>query len=61
MEHVAPVGPVYQAGTLSGNPVAMAAGIAALTELAKPGVYEMVEGKAKNWLTGCVRLPKKLA
>lgn len=52
MEHVAPVGPVYQAGTLSGNPVAMAAGIAALTELAKPGVYEMVEGKAKKLADG---------
>ena len=52
MEHVAPVGPVYQAGTLSGNPVAMAAGIATLTELAKPGVYEMVEGKAKTLADG---------
>lgn len=52
MEHVAPVGPVYQAGTLSGNPVAMAAGIAALTELAKPGVYEMVESKAKTLADG---------
>lgn len=52
MEHVAPVGPVYQAGTLSGNPVAMAAGIAALTELAKPGVYEMVESKAKKLADG---------
>ena len=52
MEHVAPVGPVYQAGTLSGNPVAMAAGIAALTELAKPGVYEMIEGKAKKLADG---------
>ncbi len=35
MEHIAPSGPVYQAGTLSGNPVAMAAGIATLTQLAK--------------------------
>ncbi len=52
MEHVAPVGPVYQAGTLSGNPVAMAAGIAALTELAKPGVYEMIESKAKKLADG---------
>lgn len=52
MEHVAPVGPVYQAGTLSGNPVAMAAGIAALTELAKPGVYEMIESRAKKLADG---------
>lgn len=40
MEMVAPSGPVYQAGTLSGNPVAMAAGLATLQELVKPGVYE---------------------
>ncbi len=52
MQHVAPVGPVYQAGTLSGNPVAMAAGIATLTELAKPGVYETVEAKAKKLAEG---------
>lgn len=52
MEHVAPVGPVYQAGTLSGNPVAMAAGIATLKELAKPGVYETVEAKAKTLAAG---------
>ena len=47
-----PVGAYDQAGTLSGNPVAMAAGIATLTELAKPGVYEMVEGKAKTLADG---------
>lgn len=52
MEHVAPVGPVYQAGTLSGNPVAMAAGIATLKELGKPGVYEKVELKAKTLASG---------
>jgi len=40
MACVSPDGPVYQAGTLSGNPVAMAAGIAQLTECAKPGFYE---------------------
>ncbi len=52
MQHVAPVGPVYQAGTLSGNPVAMAAGIATLNELAKPGVYEAVEAKTKTLAQG---------
>lgn len=52
MEQVAPVGPVYQAGTLSGNPVAMAAGIATLKELAQPGVYEAVEAKAKALAAG---------
>ncbi len=40
MNHVAPVGPVYQAGTLAGNPLAMSAGIAALKQLTKPGLYE---------------------
>ncbi len=40
MDHLAPVGPVYQAGTLSGNPIAMSAGIATLTALSKPGVFE---------------------
>ena len=37
MQHLAPTGPVYQAGTLSGNPIAMAAGLACLTELKKAG------------------------
>ncbi|RDX35284.1 glutamate-1-semialdehyde-2,1-aminomutase [Kangiella sp. HD9-110m-PIT-SAG06] len=40
MDYMAPVGPVYQAGTLSGNPVAMAAGLATLNELSKPGFYK---------------------
>jgi glutamate-1-semialdehyde 2,1-aminomutase len=43
MSQVSPLGPVYQAGTLSGNPLAMAAGIACLSELAKPGVYATLE------------------
>lgn len=43
MEQIAPKGPVYQAGTLSGNPIAMAAGLAALNELSKPGFYETIE------------------
>src|SRR5205823_9295022 len=42
MEQVAPLGPVYQAGTLSGNPLAMSAGIAVLRELRRPGVYEQL-------------------
>lgn len=40
MAHLAPEGPVYQAGTLSGNPLAMAAGLATLTEIEKPGFFE---------------------
>jgi glutamate-1-semialdehyde 2,1-aminomutase len=43
MERVAPVGPIYQAGTLSGNPLAMTAGIETLKLLAKPGVYKTLE------------------
>jgi glutamate-1-semialdehyde 2,1-aminomutase len=45
MGTVAPLGPMYQAGTLSGNPVAMAVGIAMLEELGKPGVYEELARK----------------
>ncbi|MBN2247356.1 MAG: glutamate-1-semialdehyde 2,1-aminomutase [Coriobacteriia bacterium] len=45
MERLAPVGPVYQAGTLSGNPVAMVAGLALIGELSKPGVYDELERK----------------
>ncbi|MEM8236284.1 glutamate-1-semialdehyde 2,1-aminomutase [Morganella morganii subsp. sibonii] len=40
MEKLAPTGPVYQAGTLSGNPIAMAAGLACLHEIAQPGVHQ---------------------
>jgi glutamate-1-semialdehyde 2,1-aminomutase len=43
MSQVAPEGPVYQAGTLSGNPIAMAAGIATLKEIRKPGFYDRLE------------------
>lgn len=50
MAHVSPDGGVYQAGTLSGNPVAMAAGIAQLTELAKPGFYEEQEERTKYFV-----------
>ncbi len=48
MSNVSPEGPVYQAGTLSGNPVAMAAGHAALTELLKPGFYEYLDERAEQ-------------
>ena len=47
MSHVAPLGAMYQAGTLSGNPVAMAAGSATLRELGKPGVYEELGRKTQ--------------
>ncbi len=48
MERVAPLGPVYQAGTLSGNPLAMTAGIETLTLLRAPGVYRQLEMRAKQ-------------
>jgi len=47
MQRVSPVGPVYQAGTLSGNPLAMAAGIATLDALADPGAYETLEERSR--------------
>jgi glutamate-1-semialdehyde 2,1-aminomutase len=46
MDLLAPLGPVYQAGTLSGNPAAMAAGTAVLKALARPGFYDRLEDKA---------------
>ncbi|MBW2568164.1 MAG: glutamate-1-semialdehyde 2,1-aminomutase [Deltaproteobacteria bacterium] len=52
MEHIAPQGPVYQAGTLSGNPLAMAAGIATLKQLKKSGFYESLDKKAGQLATG---------
>ena len=52
MEHVAPVGPVYQAGTLSGNPVAVSAGIATLKLLREPGFYDRLEQSAAALANG---------
>lgn len=52
MSMVAPEGPVYQAGTLSGNPVAMAAGIATLGELQRQGTYDLLEEKAAALAAG---------
>ena len=54
MDHLAPVGPVYQAGTLSGNPVAMVAGLALIDELRKPGVYERLEAAGERLASGLV-------
>ena len=52
MELVSPVGPMYQAGTLSGNPLAMAAGIATLEILKEPGTYEQLEVQAAKLEAG---------
>jgi len=55
MNHLAPVGPVYQAGTLSGNPIAMVAGLALIDALRKPGVYEELERKGARFASGLCR------
>jgi len=52
MEKIAPSGPIYQAGTLSGNPLAMAAGITTLRLLGRPGVYEELERKSARLEAG---------
>ena len=52
MQQLAPCGPIYQAGTLSGNPLAMAAGLATLNELKQPGVYEQLEQRTATLLNG---------
>jgi len=59
MEKLAPTGPVYQAGTLSGNPLAMAAGIAALKALQKPGVYDILEEKTVRLCDGIKQILEK--
>ena len=52
MERLAPLGPVYQAGTLSGNPVAMAAGLATLDGLAEPGFHERLGARTTQLIDG---------
>jgi len=52
MEHLAPLGPVYQAGTLSGNPVAMAAGLTTLNLLSEPGFHQALAEKTTRLLDG---------
>jgi len=52
MEKLAPLGPVYQAGTLSGNPIAMSAGLATLEIISEPGFYEALGEKTARLLQG---------
>ena len=59
MAQIAPDGPVYQAGTLSGNPLAMAAGVATLKVLRQPGFYEELENKAAGYATELAALATK--
>ena len=52
MEQLAPLGPVYQAGTLSGNPVATACGLATLREIARPGFFDALAAKTRSLVEG---------
>jgi len=59
MEQLSPVGPVYQAGTLSGNPLAMAAGLATLEALQEPGVYARLEAGSARLAEGLATAARK--
>ncbi len=56
MEQLAPLGPVYQAGTLSGNPVATACGLATLREIAKPGYFDALSARTRALADGLSRV-----
>ena len=58
MEQLAPLGPVYQAGTLSGNPVATACGLATLREIRKPGFFEALSASTRTLIDGLVAVAK---
>lgn len=60
MNCLAPIGSVYQAGTLSGNPLAMAAGLATLTEVEQPGFYDALEVKSKKLVYGLKTIANQL-
>lgn len=59
MEALAPIGPVYQAGTLSGNPIAMAAGYACLNEITQPGIYETLTELTEMLAQGLLNAAKE--
>ncbi len=56
MDHIAPEGPVYQAGTLSGNPVAMTAGLTTLTLVSEPGFFETLSERTQRLAEGLVKV-----
>ncbi len=58
MKQLAPLGPVYQAGTLSGNPVATACGLATLREIAKPGFFESLGARTRSLVAGLLGAAK---
>jgi glutamate-1-semialdehyde 2,1-aminomutase len=59
MEKIAPLGPVYQAGTLSGNPVAVAAGLATLKLVQQPGFYDELTSKTENLCDGLMNAARR--
>ena len=59
MEQVAPAGPMYQAGTLSGNPLAMTAGIETLKRLKQPGTYEQLDKMTEKLISGIIDAGKE--
>lgn len=59
MDFIAPTGPVYQAGTLSGNPLAMAAGFTMLSNISKPGFYDHLVGQTTKLVNGLREAAKK--
>lgn len=61
MDYLAPQGPVYQAGTLSGNPLAMAAGLATLSEIEKPGFYESLSLRTQELMDGLKEIANVLS
>ena len=60
MDYISPVGSVYQAGTLSGNPLAMAAGNVVLDLLSEPGVYDLLEDKSRKLCEGLEKNTREL-
>jgi glutamate-1-semialdehyde 2,1-aminomutase len=60
MEKMAPLGDVYQAGTFNGNPLSAAAGLAAIKELEKPGVYETLESRGDRMRRGLESISEDL-
>jgi len=59
MKHLAPLGPVYQAGTLSGNPVATACGLATLREIAKPGFFDALGARTRRLADGLATVARE--
>ena len=58
MEHIAPLGPVYQAGTLSGNPIAMAAGLKTMELISAPGFHDQLTAKVDKLVSGIMAAAK---